>query len=222
MTENRFFEFDRDLCIEAAEPLFEQMAHISGNEMMHQEAYQVLDVIKADLNPRATCSIYDAFRISERKLSIGRRVLPGDQDIICRAFEQIKQESVDRVCAYALTAGAYKLESDRILAQFYADLWGTAVTEAAKRMMLAEVGQDKRLSECFGPGLFGMDLTEMKKMPMFCDFEKVGLEVSSSCYLLPEKSIAGLFFLVNDSYKPLDGKCEQCKGNVFSCRLCLA
>ena len=58
-------------------------------------AEQVLDVIKADLNPRATCSIYDAFRILERKLSIGRRVLPGDQDIICRAFEQIKQEIVN-------------------------------------------------------------------------------------------------------------------------------
>ena len=78
------------------------------------------------------------------------------------------------------------------------------------------------LSEVFGPGLFGMELGEMAKLPSLCDFAKAGISVSESCYLMPEKSVAGLIFKVNGGYVKLHGKCETCDGNPISCILCLS
>jgi len=228
MSNSKFFEYNTESCILKARPAFEEMAQIGGSEVMREEATRALEEIRPRIDAKAYCEVYDNYSLDGEYLTI-RGTRDEEHILLCKAFAQIDPASVEGICVFALTAGDCKYEGNRIMAQLFADYWGTAVVEAVRQEVARELKKelvfqnqnDYTISEFFGPGIYGMDLSQMAVFPRLCDFTRVGLTLNDSSYLLPEKSIAGLVFIVNDKYKMLDSRCEKCEGNQVSCSLCL-
>ena len=169
---------------------------------------------KENINIKASYAYYDDIELEGKKLKIG------GLELDCVAFEQIDPKSVEGAYIYAVSAGDFYLEKKPVLEQLYADIWGTAFTDAIRELMISSLCGNGKLSDSFGPGFYGMSMDEMQKMPKLVDFEALGIEVRKSNVIIPLKSCSGIFFKVNEKYKPLDSECQLCFGASKTCRLC--
>ena len=65
-----------------------------------------------------------------------------------------------------------------------------------------------------------MDFREMRNIDKITHLKEFGMTLHNGTTLIPVKSCAGLYFKVNDKYRPLDGACADCLGTSRSCKLC--
>lgn len=211
-------ELDREECFDMAMELFMEESGCCKEgekyDRMRKEAFEIRELIEPRIDIKAIYTFYDEIELDGQKLTVN------DHEFTCTAFEQINPESVDGVYFYAITAGDYYLEDRPIMQQLYADIWGTAFTDAIRGMLLKSLKEKSEMSDSFGPGFYGMDVAEMKKMPEMVDFHKLGMVVKESCVILPLKSCAGILFEVNEKYKTLNSACELCYGSKKTCSLC--
>lgn len=168
------------------------------------------------IQPRGQYVYYsaDEIHIEQDTLTVG------GENLRCKAFEQIRSSSVKGLSVYACSVGDCSLPKERALNQVYADIWGTALVDAARCLMKRELGKNGPLSDSFGPGFYGMGMEEIHGIKNLLDFDQLGIEVKESGALVPVKSCAGLYFHVNSQYKPLGGACASCRGNARSCLSC--
>jgi hypothetical protein len=107
---------------------------------------------------------------------------------------------------------------------FYTDLWENAYVEAALgalRSVLA-ARADGVLSDAFGPGYYGMDVAEMRRLARVLDFGKIGAAVLENGMIRPPKSCAGIFFVVRDATRMPAVACRDCIGDKAGCAFCSA
>ena len=76
------------------------------------------------------------------------------------------------------------------------------------------------LSDSFGPGFYGMDVSEMGSLTSLLNLDELDIEIRNSRIMLPLKSCAGFYFSVDERYRKLDQACENCLGTHRSCKLC--
>lgn len=212
-------ELDKEKCCEAATRFFMKESGCDKEDTkydrMRKEAFEIFDVIRPRIDIKVIYSFYDEFELDGHVLTAGRH------QFRCTAFEQLAPEAIEGVYFYAVSAGDYFPEDKTIMQQLYADIWGTAFTDAAREMLIDRLKHEHAVSDSFGPGFYGMDVSEMKKMPDMVDFDRLGMEVKESSVILPLKSCAGILFKVNEKYIRLNSACELCYGNRKTCTLCL-
>lgn len=138
----------------------------------------------------------------------------------CNAFEMIDPSTVKGVYLYALSVGDFGYPEEPIMDQLYADIWGSSFTDAARILIKKQIEEESKLSDSFGPGFYGMDVSEMSKLASILSFDKLEMELKNSRILLPLKSCAGLYFAVTDDYRKMNSECESCRGSHKSCVLC--
>lgn len=140
--------------------------------------------------------------------------------LTCRAFERVDPETVRGVFVYFITAGdpaaADRSQTERMLL----DLFGTAVISAARLYILDRLRKGRRLSEEFGPGLYGMDVLAMHKLGQLADASRIGVEINRAGMLVPEKSCGAFCFDVTEDYLPRQTACDSCLGSAENCALC--
>ena len=213
-------EINRNECYELAERLFFEMSGIDKEGIkytrMKADARRMRDRVEDRICVNMICNFYD---VSEMKLN-GRNLNVGSESFTCIAFEQIDPGLVKGVYIYALTAGEYDFKEESIINRLYADIWGTAFTDAARILISRELNKDDYVSDNFGPGFFGMDTNEMIKVNKLLNFESIGVEFRNNKVLVPVKSCAGLFFSVSSRYKKLHNACRDCIGSERNCKLC--
>ncbi|MDF3000384.1 MAG: hypothetical protein K0Q48_503, partial [Bacillota bacterium] len=103
----------------------------------------------------------------------GNTATIGATTFICNGFQQLKKDKIHKIYAYILTAGSFELDDNEpVLEQLYADIWGTAYTDAGLEVLKAklveevqrETGNQKTaVLEPFGPGFYGMDVDQVGK-----------------------------------------------------------
>lgn len=216
----QFFKVDRAECNELALEIFTANSGIDKQgrkfERMREGAFRMRERIEAkiDLHGEAIYYTVDEIRLAGGELTVA------EKRIACRAFEQVRPDSVEGVYLYACCAGDYYMENEPIIDQLYADIWGTAFTDAVRILIKKELEKEAALSDSFGPGFYGMEVTELAKLEQLLDFDALGIQVRDSCIMVPLKSCAGLYLKVNDKYQKLAGACEACRGTHTSCTLC--
>lgn len=211
-------KFNKQNCFDRAQELFIRESGCgkegSKYDRMRKSAFEIRELIEPLIDVKCTYEIYDSFELKNETLIIE------NQQFNCTAFGQINPKSIDAVIFYAVTAGDYYLEDRPIMDQLYADIWGTAFTDAMREIFMDEMKKNYEISDSFGPGFYGMDVSEMKKMPYLVSFDSLGMEVKNSCVILPLKSCAGMVYIVNELYTKLDSACQLCYGNKKTCSLC--
>jgi hypothetical protein len=140
----------------------------------------------------------------------------------CAAFAGLDERNLKSIVAYAV-ALRRNAESERDTARlFYEDIWGNAYIEAALIAFKAKLAAraDGVLSDSFGPGYYGMALTEMRNIARVLDFGKIGARVLENGVISPPKSCAGIFFAVRDAALLPESSCRDCAGDKALCALC--
>ena len=151
-----------------------------------------------------------------------------DVKLHCDSVFFIEKEKVHKVLLYMITADECFCESEQILDRIYADFWGTAYIDSAYWLLRDElssryiVGQQNKLilSEPFGPGYYGMPSDELKTFFQILDGNEIGVKCLPSCVMLPIKSCAGFFFVMEEGAKTPGKQCRDCIGNRSGCRYC--
>lgn len=211
-------QIDREQFELLADEIFMKLSGVDRQgkkfERMKQAAFQMRDAVQERVQVITECRYYDQFKLDGRYLTID------GQSFECAAFEQLDESMLRGVYLYVLSAGDFGLPEEKITNQLYADFWGTAFTDAVRELMRQELSKEIKLSHSFGPGFYGMDVSEMKKLNHLLDFKSIGLELRNDKIILPLKSCAGIIFSVNEEYPELYPACESCRGTYKSCRLC--
>ena len=76
------------------------------------------------------------------------------------------------------------------------------------------------LSDEFGPGYFGMPVSESKKFFKILDAESIGVWVKESGLMIPQKSCTGFYLVYNRPDIKPEPECMRCRGNAAGCRFC--
>lgn len=163
---------------------------------------------------RSVYSYYPDFYLRDAVLAVDGKAF------VSPAFRNIDPAQVEGVYVFALTAGDFADDSLPMMEQVLRDLWGTAFATAARQNLQAHFAAAGRISEVFGPGLYGLPMEAMQDVMALLPIEEIGMTVNESGFLWPVKSYGGFYFRVAEDYKPLGAACAKCRGSKLSCHMC--
>jgi len=153
------------------------------------------DQALAALAPRGVLATYPVGEATSRSLALGEVTITG------RVAEFLA--GVERVVIFVVTVGpavshlatAACREGDA-LGGFVLDACGSWAAEAAADALVeglrAEVGGDVGLTPRFSPGYCGMALDQQRALFQLVEAGAIGVTLSESCLMQPEKSVSGL------------------------------
>lgn len=217
----QIYETDRKKCDSLAEKIFNISAGINKEgekfERMRKDAYDIRDFIEPYIHPQARYVYFE-----KTEIDLDKNILTLDAgEIICPAFEQIDKDTVKGVYIYGVTAGNFDFPDMHIIKRLYADIWGSAYTDAVRILMKNEFKSETGISDSFGPGFYGMNVSYMQTLAGIVDIESMGVELRKNTILVPVKSCVGMYFAVDDNYVPIRNECRDCMGNHRTCKLCM-
>lgn len=192
---------------------------------MMEAAYQARTAGLHGIDVRAVVSRWDGDCLS------GGMLTRNGSTLDCRAFSQIPDGSVHHIYAFVITAGeCVSSEDDSITTQLFAHTWGTAYVDVA-RIALANAffvdaqqsfpEGDVQLSSYFGPGFYGMPMTENQRLCAWLEADTIGVTTKENGLMLPLKSCSGLYLTLSDLSLMPPESCEACAGNPKGCAYCL-
>ena len=158
------------------------------------------------------------------------RISVDDAVLHCNYFARIPKEYIEGVYVYMMTVGECLFESeDKIMEFLFADIWGNSYVDAGIEALKEDYvipDMKKRfgdkhvmLSEELGPGYFGMFVGQTKEFEKILDCDAIGVKVRDSGMMIPQKSCAGLFFVLNHELEK-EPACMRCMGNPKGCDFC--
>lgn len=169
---------------------------------------------QAHLLPRATYSTYAIKARGARALTIGSVEIKGQVATFLR--------DADRAIAFVVTVGsrvselARAAQSDGDVVRAWAlDALGSwaaeATAHALSRRLETRLGPSEALTPRYSPGYCGMKLTEQQSLFELVNARSIGVTLSPSMLMQPEKSISGLVGLGEKSKIGNFGSpCDRC------------
>ncbi len=220
MLRNEVLQFHKEVLCREAERLFMQIGGLDRQgkrfATLRRRGIEIRSEINEQIDPKAIVSYYDRCVITRKEDVL---VIDG-VSLKCRAFAQLDEEQIWGAYVFFIHAGAYSVDNRPVMEQLMADMWGTAFVDATRMQFRKSLAEEAILSEEFGPGFFGMDVTQMKELAKLADPSMIGVEVRDTGILLPIKSCGGLYLHVKDGYMPLNSACLCCRGTATSCNYC--
>lgn len=216
----KILHMDKGDCCLLARQIFEQRMGPAGKgscvKRKRQRALQAAAFFDEQVSPKAAYVFFDQSQVTLTRCCARL----GGTGISCKAFSQMEPQTIKGAYIFVLSIGNIDLSGETMTQRVYADLWGSAYVDAARILLQKELEQHSLLSECFGPGFFGMEMGEMRAIDEIVRFDCIDARIESSGAILPPKSSAGLYFSVTDEYEPLGQPCKTCKGNHRGCEYC--
>lgn len=228
---NEIVEFNEEEAFEKANDYFIKICGFPDREKKRRKLF--------DLGMEARSQGLEGIRMKAIVSSYGPEVFHNHKVIIegtefhCPAFAQIQQDHIKKVYMYALTAGeCIYSDGDDIVKQVFSDIWGTAYTDSARELLEGYIEQDMEkefpgrlgkdlfLSDAFGPGFYGMDVSQTKNLFRILATDSIGMQVKESGLMLPVKSCSGLYFAVTNTENLPHPSCKECMGNLMGCSFC--
>ena len=183
-------------------------------QRMLRQAVELKDEIVGGVAVRAVYNYYDDVYLKDSILVIDGKAF------VSPTLQGIDPAQILGAYIFVLTAGDFSSPDKPMMEQVLLDLWGTAFATTGRKHLQAHFAKDGRISEVFGPGLYGIPMESMRDLVSLVDADLIGVTVNESCFLWPVKSYGGIVFRVADDYKPRGGSCATCRGSRLSCNLC--
>jgi hypothetical protein len=231
MMEKFSFEINMEKIRTEAHEYFINNVRISnGNEKskkMLEAAYKINDEIEKSLKIKSSVSPFDNFVMEEDTLIV--------ENISFRSnpFSLIRRNQIMAVYFYIITAGDFYFEDRKISDQLYADMWLTSYLDAGRKNLRKdllmhyysklpnkEAPKEVTISDSFGPGFYGMNTKDVEKIFQLVDSAEIQVECMDSGIMLPLKSCAGIYMIVEEGTLLPELKCENCIGNRMNCNMC--
>ncbi len=194
---------------------------------MRERAEKIKEEIKDCVDIRAVVSYFDEFQMMEDILTVKGRTFQ------CNPFSLMSPSAVKGVYLYAITAGDFSVDDREIMDQLYADMWGTSYLDAGRKTLaeyiladfsaISKSGRREEkviVTDSFGPGFYGMEAGDTRKIVELIDGSKIGVECRESGMMVPLKSCAGIYLIVEEGTVLPSIHCEACLGSDISCNMC--
>lgn len=221
--------FDEAEARERAEARFIKSCGFDLTREKHQRMLKMGRKVREDgiagIDIRAIAAFCGADVFKDNKIEIG------GQSLTFPYLTRISPESVSGIYFYILTVGECLFSSEENIMDFlYADIWGTSYVDASMELVREKITDDIKenlapaeelcLSEEFGPGYFGMEVSDSKKIMKALGGEEIGVKVKDSGLMIPQKSCAGFFFVCKAPGLKTEKSCIKCRGNSKGCEFC--
>ena len=216
---NEVITIEKEKCAALAELFFLSSSGLEKetekNINVRKAAYRVRKHVDAMLDIRAVFSFCDALVIDGKILDIN------GQKFMCDPFGQIRTGEVEAAVPFFITAGDVRIDDMQVSDQVIADLWANAYLQAAISLFRDYLEkQYGKLSDQFGPGLYGMSEGSARRLARLADMREIGISLNERGIMAPTKSCCGLFFIVKGEYKNPGTECLYCKGKTTECAGC--
>ena len=222
------FKFNESDAYSEAEQRFIKNCGFDLQKSKHQRMMKMGEKVREDgidgIEIRAMLSFCDATALKEDRIEVNGEVLTFPY------LAQIPREAVVGIYFYGLTVGECYFSSEENIMDFlYADIWGTNYVDSSMSLLHEKVetdmketfGDEKVYLSCeFGPGYFGMPVSESKAIMKIIDGEQIGIRVKESGLIIPQKSCMGFFFVYNQPGIEAEVECMKCRGNSRGCEFC--
>lgn len=186
---------------------------------MLEKGMKIHEEIKNSLKVKIIVSEYGKDILKENRIEVEGKAF------FSPALEQIEKDKVRKIYAYMLTAGHVELEGieDALLGDFFRDTWGTAYVDGGRDLFREQLQGENPgciLSETFGPGFYGMEVSQMKDFFNIINGSAIGVSLTSGGMMKPQKSCAGFFLVMEEGSMLPEDPCQNCTMEVKSCRFC--
>lgn len=211
-----------------AEKYFSNMCGFNRNsekfKRMLRDGLATRKKIKDKINIRAIVSSFEGDAIDGKTINLDGIKFE------CNVFQRMNAKNVLKIYIYILTAGIIELKETSTMEMFFADTWGTSYVETGRDVLKNIIEEDFLkdytgnkdifISDSFGPGYYGMDVNQIRDFFKLLNGESIGVKVGDGGMMIPLKSCAG-FFIVLDDEKQIPGEdCKSCLSNFKGCEFC--
>lgn len=225
----RLFKINEQEAYAEAQQRFIKTCGFDLQKSKHQRMMKMGEKVREDgidgIEIRAMLSFCDASALKEGKIEVC------GEEITFPYLEQVPKDAVCGIYFYGLTVGECLFSSEENIMDFlYADIWGTNYVDASMSLLQRKIEEDMKetfadsgetyLSCEFGPGYFGMHVSDSKKIMKIIDGAQIGIKVKESGLIIPQKSCVGFFFVYNRPGITAEAECMKCRGNSKGCEFC--
>jgi len=227
MQKNIILQFDPSELKERSKYHFIRICGFDRNPVkfkkMLDKGLQVLDSIQDRLDLKVAISEYPGDAVQGNQIKID------DKIFISNPLEQLEQEKIFKVYLYLITSGDLGPlgETDSMMDDFYKDTWGTAYIDGGRDLLKewiceknGKLQNDIVISDSFGPGFYGMDISYIKDFLSLMNNEEIGVSLMNSGMMQPVKSFAGFFIVMEKGSKLPESTCQNCMMKTKSCTFC--
>lgn len=168
----------------------------------------------------------------DRDIISGNSAKIGDTIFTCNAFKQLDKATIQKIYIYIFTTGNFEpKDDDPIIDQLYADIWGTAYTDAGLEVLKHHLKEDfernggsseTAILDPFGPGFYGMDVDQVGSFFEVLDGALIGVKARTNSLMVPLKSSVGFFILMDGGSKLPPADCKSCYADHRGCEYCQA
>lgn len=224
---NQIFQMNSDILYNTAA---NYMKYLCGN--IDYECENIGIYLKNIITPQLLYSIYEKECIFKDRVQLeGEQILIDWNDY---AGGEIELKKIEKVVIYFLTLKEYTpneinqneshySKTESMLEKFYLDGWENAYLEAARaysKEYIKKITECEEICDVFAPGIVGISLEQMGKFFTILQGEKIGVTYWRNSMLIPEKTVAGLYFLMKDAKVKYEKSCENCIGKTIGCMYC--
>jgi hypothetical protein len=171
-------------------------------KMMHDMVESIYSRYLQSFEPRFRYKISKVLRGHSGSFSI---LLEGSMSFSGRGIHRLLTQS-RYAAVFMLTVGdkidaeMVKLSQDDFAEAFFLDGIATTMTHGMLQLLEAELLKDANSLGCklgsrFAPGYARWELAEQKKLFQFLKAEEIGISLSDTYFMLPQKSISGVYSL---------------------------
>ncbi len=194
-------------------------------DAMRSRTGAIREELRKTARIRCLLTYYEAPPVSEGRLWLR------EEAFACPPFRLLRREEVRGAYAYLMTGEGFHPPGRDLLDQLLLDIWGTACIDAGRDLLRSRLLRDisrrfpkeresLRLSDSFGPGYYGMELSGARRLLDLLNGEQLGVSCLESGMMDPLKSSTGIYLVAEESARLPENSCALCAGNAASCRLC--
>lgn len=155
----------------------------------------------------------------------------GSEKIKCNALEKMNVKTGDIDAAYLYTFGIKEIDEEELkdsslLEKYYTECLMIAATDILRDWIRKyierkhSIRHKKYVTDSFGPGFYGMDITSVPKLVKIIKGDKAGVSVDDKGNMYPAKSCIGIYLVTKKEYGERIRDCAFCVGNKGGCAVC--
>ena len=173
--------------------------------------------IRKQINVHILVKKVDNYRLEEVSMWIEAEQIPYNLPI------SLYQETVQGIILFLVTIEDISTDGKRVMEQLYTQIWQNAYLDAAREWIKEWVAEKEGcfVSQSVAPGFYGIDVEYVKYFVQLLQGEKVGITVTNEGYMIPEKTVVGMYFLLHEDLNIFGKRCKSCPAQGKNCEFCM-
>lgn len=178
---------------------------------------EMRDAIAPEIFLRLICRPVQSVSFEKNQMSLNQH------PIYCELPLEVYREQIEAVYLSVLTENEITVTSESVSAQLYIDMWKNAYLDAAREQapQLLKKRLQQPVSAGVCPGFYGIPLGAIQTLYQMMEAEQYGITMQEGGYLLPEKTVFGLYFLLKHDLNIFGRSCESCFAKGKNCEFCM-